>query len=354
MRVHLDTSPLTSGHAGRGIGTYTRELLQGLRDLAQRREDLIITSSQDEEGTTTVPDVVHYPFFDLFFATLPWKRTAPTVVTIHDVIPLVFPEQYPPGIKGKLRFLRQKKALQKVDAVITDSECSKQDIVRLLQYPEEKIHVVPLAASPALKPLNEYFAEKFTQPFELPAKYVVYVGDINYNKNIPTLLLALTQLPEDLHLVVVSRTFNNTAIPEGKRIHEIIEANNLQERVHVVDVPTDRPELLAGVLTEAKCLVHPSLYEGFGLTVLEALQVGTVVVSSNASSLPKVTGDAAIMVEPTIIGLVEGIEQAVRLRGDDREAWIARGQKWAKQFSWNKTAEQTLAVYEGVVKQSAV
>lgn len=353
MKVLLDTSPLSNGNSGRGVGTYTRELLRALREVGAKH-DLQVEATHEQPGITALQmesyDIVHAPYFDLFFSTLQLTKKAAQIVTIHDVIPLVFPEQYKPGIKGKLRFFQQKKKLKQVAAVVTDSQCSKRDIVSHLQVAEHTVHVVPLAASPLLEPQSEYFQEKYTSEFHLPEKYIMYVGDINYNKNLPTLLLALSGLPE-VHLVVVSRTFTNTEIPEGKQLAHMIRENDLQERVHVLDIPSDRPEVLSAVMSGARCLIQPSLYEGFGLPVLEAMKVGAVVVSSNAGSLPEVAGNAAILVEPTIVGLQQGIEKAWALRGEDRQLWVQRGLDRAATFSWEKTARETIAVYERVLEE---
>lgn len=346
MRVWLDTSPLQSGHAHRGIGAYTRFLLQAFRQFSEKDSLEILT-----EQPTTPPDLIHYPFFDLFFHTLTVPKETPVVVTIHDVIPLIFPENYKPGIKGTIRFWLQRWQLQKVAAVVTDSEASRQDIYQHLKVPMERIWTVPLAANPDIQPVSEYLQRKYAEELGAPDDYIVYVGDINYNKNIPTLLLALTQLPPEVHLCVVSRTFRNTDIPEGKLLAKIIHDNDLEDRVHVLDIPGDQPEMLSAILGRARCLVQPSLYEGFGLPVLEAMQAGAVVVCTNAGSLPEVAGDVAIQVEPTLSGLMQGIQEGWKLRGDDRTSRIEAGKAWAKKFSWNQAARQTAQVYEAVLLQ---
>lgn len=326
---------------------YTRFLAEALEQIGPDNQLELLT-----EKPKAAPDLIHYPFFDLFFSTLPTPKKTPVVVTIHDVIPLVFPDQYKPGVKGTLRFWRQRARLQKVGGVITDSEASRQDIHEYLHVPLEKIWVTPLAANPQLQPVSEYLQRKYAEELGLEYDYVVYVGDINYNKNLPALLLALTQLPEEVHLAVVSRTFSNTAIPEGKILADLIKENDLKDRVHVLDIPADNPEMMSAVIARARCLVQPSLYEGFGLPVLEAMQVGQVVVSSNTSSLPEVGGDVAIFVEPNLAGITSGILEAWKLRGEERSARVTAGQKWAKHFSWKNTAMQTLSVYKAVLAQS--
>lgn len=353
MRILLDTSPLQNANSGRGVGTYTRELLSAFQQATFDEEFLVdATHELSEKPQYSRYSLIHYPYFDLFFSTLPKPGKVPVVVTIHDVIPLIFPEHYQPGVRGKLRFHLQKQKLQGVKAVITDSQISKRDIVRHLSVPEERVHVVPLAASSRLQPQSEYFQEKLTQAFRLPEKYVVYVGDINYNKNLPALLLSLTALP-DVHLVVVSKTFKNVSIPEGKQLAEIVRENSLSERVHVIDIPTDEPDTLAAVLAGSRALIQPSLYEGFGLPVLEAMQVGAVVVSTTGGSLPEVAGEAALLVEPTLAGLQAGIEEAWSLRGEERRQRIEAGMAWAQRFRWEHTARQTYEVYRTVLRERA-
>lgn len=359
MQVLLDTTPLTNQNNARGVGTYTRELLFALRELVHLEDPLVVQATHEltEQGTKIVDpeknfDLIHYPYFDLFFSTLPKRGKIPVVVTVHDVIPLIFPEEYKPGLKGQWRFQGQKKRLQEVDAVITDSESSRSDIIEHLGISTHKVHVVPLAASPSLQPVSDYYEQKYAEELDLPAKYVLYIGDINYNKNLPTLLLALTQLPEDIHLCVVSQTFHNAEIPEGKILTETIQANDLKDRVHVLNIPKGEDEKFAAVISRARCVVQPSLYEGFGLPALEALQVGTVVVATNTSSLPEVVGEAAILVEPNIAGLADGIQQAVSLRGTDRQEWIQRGFMQANKFSWQKTAQATYEVYRQVLQDA--
>lgn len=354
MKVLLETSPLQNAHSGRGIGAYTRQLLRALRELASAQYPLVLQATHELSGPVVAPerdfDLIHYPYFDLFFHTLPAQHALPFVVTVHDVIPLLFPKHYPKGIKGTWRFWQQKRALQHAAMVITDSVASKRGIERHLGIPASRIRVVPLAGNPDLKELSESQSRRYVTDLQLPDKYVVYVGDINYNKNLPTLLLALTQLPSDLHLCVISRTFSNTAIPEGQQLAQIIRDNNLSERVHLLDIPGDKLSLFSAVLQQSVALVQPSLWEGFGLPVLEAMQAGTVVVSSQAGSLPEVTGDAAIVVEPTLIGLVKGIEQALKLRGEKRRDLLEAGRQQAARFRWQATAQQTYRVYQEVLE----
>ena len=143
MKVVIDISPLQTGHKTRGIGIYTRELSQGLRKVDKINSYILTTRPHQVKQVS----LIHYPYFDLFFHTLPIQKRTRTVVTIHDVIPLIFPLWFKPGLRGRFHLFLQKLALKKVDAVITDSHNSKTDIVKYLKVPADKIHVVHLAVS---------------------------------------------------------------------------------------------------------------------------------------------------------------------------------------------------------------
>ena len=357
MKILLNTEPLLDGNSGRGVGMYTRQLLAALRDLSPDDQTLVIQATHELSEKVVSPelsfDLLHYPYFDFFFSTLPTDHKLPFVVTVHDVIPLLFPKNYPPGIKGWARFQKQKWALKKAAAVITDSQASKDGIIEKLGIDAQKVFVTPLAGNPEVQELSQSQARRYEAKLNLPSKYIVYVGDINYNKNLPVLLLEMTQLPETLHLCVVSQTFSNTQIREGQHLAQIIRDNDLEDRIHVLDIPREQPQQLSAVLRQSVALVQPSLWEGFGLPVLEAMQAGAVVVSSNAGSLPEVAGDGAILTPPTLIGLVTGIEKALKLRGDDRQQLINQGTTQSKKFSWEKTAQLTYQVYQEVLEKSA-
>ena len=157
MKVLLDTTPLLDGNSGRGIGTYTRHLLTHLRQLP-RNEPLVVQATHDLDLPVISPeesfDLVHYPYFDLFYATLPRNHKIPFIVTVHDVIPLLFPQHFPKGVKGTLRFYAQKWKLQQAAKIITDSEASKKGIMAKLGIPGSSIRVIPLAGNPEIQELS--------------------------------------------------------------------------------------------------------------------------------------------------------------------------------------------------------
>lgn len=349
MRVLIDTSPLNSGHAIRGIGTYTRELVEHLEQLDEVE---IVRSTILGEGEKAKADITHYPFFDLFFNTLPMAFSRPTVVTIHDVIPLKFPEQYPPGVKGKIRFEKQKMALRTANGIITDSNASKQDIEKLLGISEDKIHVVYLAANPDLKAQKEAVIKRVKKTYDLPNKYVLYVGDINYNKNIPQLIKMVKYLSDDIHLVCLGKNFVEQDIPEWNWIETQLALSNVTDRVKfITNVLTDSDDDLAAIYSGAQCYVQPSLYEGFGLPVLEAMQCRTPVVSTKVSSLVEVAGDHAVYTGPEAAELAKGVEEVLSWTKTKRAEKIRAAYKWSQIFSWKKTAKDTFSVYKNILNQ---
>jgi alpha-1,3-rhamnosyl/mannosyltransferase len=341
--VKLDTSPLQSGHEHRGIGLYTKLLA------AELAKDTSITLATDT--STAIPDIIHYPFFDFFFDTLPVRKNAPTVVTIHDVIPLQFPNQYKPGLKGTLRLWKQKLALRTVAAVITDSQASRQAIEKYLYVPADRIHVTYLAGNPEIKPVSAALLDTYTAKYALPSTYLLYVGDINYNKNIPELLKMIAKLPEKYSLVLAGKNFTPQPIPEWHAIEDTVAHYHLADRVtFLADLGDNPSQTLSALYQQAYAYIQPSLAEGFGLPILEALQVGTPVLCSNTTSLPEVGGTVAVYSEPTAEYLASTFMNTIALWQDsDLAQFRTQAATWIKTFSWQKTAQQTRQVYESIV-----
>ncbi len=342
IRVRLDTSPLNTGHLLRGIGVYTRLLA----DYLTKESDVtLITSKSDRQKV----DLVHYPYFDLYFPTLPIKPWIKTIVTIHDVIPLVFPQHYPPGKKGALMLKRQKIALNFVSTIITDSEASKQDIHSYLHVPLEKIQVVYLAGQPELQPATDTEIKRLRKRLGLSSPYILYVGDINYNKNVPQLIKMLKFLPPNIELVCFGKAMKQSEIPEWKAIVTQAALSNVENRLHFIsDIDSNDFQSLSALYGGALCYVQPSLYEGFGLPVLEAMQCATPVVSANTSSLPEIVGKAGVLVEPEAEALAAGVLAINQQSTADRQKMIERAIKHASTFSWKKTARLTIEAYRKV------
>jgi glycosyltransferase involved in cell wall biosynthesis len=345
--ILLDTSPLSSGHTVRGIGQYTRALLAALK----KRTDInVIASPELKRNPALQYDLIHYPFYDFFFSTLPLKHNKPVVVTVHDVIPLVFSEHYKPGIKGMLRSWKQQFALHRVQGVITDSRASQLDITKYLKIPLHKISVTHLAAEDGLAPATESEIERVRRLYKLPKKYILYVGDISYNKNIPQLIKSLLSIPDDISLVCMGRNFEPKDIPEWRWIEAQMEMSEVTSRVRfVTDVPMGAVADVSAIFSGAIAYVQPSLYEGFGLPVLEAMQCKTPVVCTHTSSLIEVGGEHVVFVEPTAESMAEGVKKVMEWSDTARQRNTAAAYKWSQQFSWDKTAEETVHVYKKIL-----
>ena len=349
MKVAIDVSPLKSAHQFRGIGAYTKNLVKALQSVKRADFEEVLV----EEGKIPKDcDLIHYPFFDLFFRSLPLLRGKKTVVTIHDTTPLVFPEHYPPGIKGRLKLSAQKIALKTVNAVIADSKNSQKDIVKYLNYPKEKIFVVYLAAANIFQPIKERKKlTKIRKKYHLPRQFILYVGDVNYNKNILGLAKACQSIKVPLVIIgkqTVQKKFDKTHVENQPLVQLIKLYGEDPEVVRLGFVPNEELVILYNLAT---VYCQPSFYEGFGLPVLEAMACGTPVVTSKKASLAEIAGRAAILVDPyDISDIANGLTVAIDDE-DLREDLIARGLKQAKKFSWEKVADETYKVYQKVVSK---
>lgn len=347
MKVAIDVSPLKTGHKFRGIGSYTENLIEGLKEIKNKDFDFTLIEDKNIPLNT---GLVHYPYFDFFFLTLPIKKEKPTVVTIHDTIPLVFPEHYPAGYKGTLKLQIQKLSLKNVKAIITDSENSKKDIFNYLNYPQEKIYVVPLAPGKEFKKINDKdLLAKTKKKYQLPDNFVLYVGDVNYNKNISGLIKAFASIKDkNLKLALVGKAFMDKNVKETQEIFKLVKSLDLEKNIIFLGW-VDSEELVA-IYNQATVYCQPSFYEGFGLPVLEAMACGCPVVVADNSSLKEICGPAAIMVNAdTINSIATGIVSIVNNKAKHDE-FAKKGLEWVKQFSWEKTAQKTCEVYRKVVK----
>ncbi|MFZ1721812.1 MAG: glycosyltransferase family 1 protein [Microgenomates group bacterium] len=351
MRVLLDTSPINTEHGIRGIGVYTRTLAEALENLEGVE---VIRSAALQKNSKPIVDLIHYPFFDFFFTTLPLFRRAPTIVTIHDVIPLKYPKNYPAGIKGSIRSKIQQFNIKTVQAIITDSRHSKNDILKYFQIPSEKIHVVQLAANPTIQRPTNKEIQNVLDKYQLPEKYVLYVGDINFNKNIPQLIKSIRYLPSDIHLVCLGKNFREQEIHEWEVIEQQIALSDVRERVHFMpSILSEATIELSAIYSGAQAYIQPSIDEGFGLPILEAMICKTPVVCTELGSLPEVAGVYAFYSsDSSAEALSEATKRAISQTKKARSEFVEDAFKWANQFSWQKTALDTRAVYEKVIQST--
>lgn len=371
MRIGIDARLIYYQRAG--IASYVLGLLQGLASLGTAHEFTVLQSRKDRETLALPPnfrrralwtpchhrferqalavellsvglDVLHSPDFIPPSRLLrKWK----SVITVHDLAYLKFPEVLTP--ESQRYYGQIGPAVEEADAVIAVSENTKRDLMAILDAPERKIVVIPEAPDQEYKPISDPAAIASTlRKYNVRSPYFLFVGTIEPKKNLTTLVKSYAKFRE-----IGRRDASLPSLVVAGRagwlcadVFQAVEDLGLKSHVHFLGpVPrTDLPLLYNGALA----VTYPSLYEGFGLPVLEAMACGIPVVTSSVSSLPEVAGDAAITVDPRD---VEALTQAITrvwtspdLRAELRRKGLARAQL----FSWEKTACATLEVYERV------
>ncbi|MBU0491212.1 MAG: glycosyltransferase family 4 protein [Chloroflexi bacterium] len=373
--IYLDVSAAVHGRAG--LGRYAASLARALaaRDPAQ----LALFYNQDA-GTRPLAGLEDQPTRTVRAGYKPWRmavwlgqlarldygrlvpgatlfhatehlllplRRVPTVLTVHDLIWHLFPHHHK---RLNRWFLDAAMPLfcRRATHIIAISECTRRDLVRLYGVPESKVTVVPEAAAPGFQPVPPGLVDEVRARYGLPARYAVTVGTIEPRKNLIRLADAVARLRAgappsaggtDLRLVVVGAP--------GWLYDETLARLARPDVADAVIRPGFVPdEDLPAVYAGAVLCVQPSLYEGFGLPVLEAMACGAPVVCSNTSSLPEVGGDAARYFDPAD---PDDMARAIAAVWDDaglRDTMRAAGLAQARQFSWDRAAAETLAVYQ--------
>ncbi len=350
IRVGIDTGPLKTGDKFRGIGVYTRELVTFLEKLTEKDNSRFEIKPIDflgqQSSTFAGYDLIHLTRFNSFRLSVPLKKSPRTkfILTIYDLIPLIYPKNYPPGIKGRLNWEQNRYLIRKnIDRIITISETSKKDICRFIGLKPEKVSVVYLAPRLIFKRLKtDNFKSVIAKSYRLPERFAFYVGDINYNKNIPNLILAcrLAGIP----LVMAGNKIKDVESldldhPELRHLQNL----DWSGTTRLGFVP-DRD--LVKIYNLASIYLQPSFYEGFGLPLLEANACGIPVVASKTQSLVEIAEDAALFADPKS---PKDFAEKIKLVLKDRklkESLVEKGFENAKKYSWDKTACLTLKVYE--------
>lgn len=286
------------------------------------------------------------PDVDLFHSpdhVFPALAKLKTVVTIHDLAFLLFPENYT-WINGTYLKSMVPASLKRAARIIVDSENTKKDLISLLSVSEEKIRVIPAGVDESFSPTIEPDkVAKAKHKYGITGDYILYVGTLEPRKNIGRLVEAYSRLESrrDLRLVIAG----------GKgwlydELFKKVEELKIDESVSFLGyIPRkDLPALYSG----AELFVYPSIYEGFGLPVLEAMACGTPVITSNVSSLPEVAGDAALLIDPNNVEELASAIEKLLSDSELRSELMNKGLERAKLFSWERTARETLAVYQEV------
>jgi glycosyltransferase involved in cell wall biosynthesis len=282
----------------------------------------------------------HSPYY-----LMPYRPGIPTVMTVYDLIPLRFPQFV--SARARLLFrLAMTLALRASDQVIAISEATQRDLHRLFHLSKEKIQVIPLAAGENFHPPAREEIERVRAQYNLPDEYVLYLGINKPHKNLPRLVEAwahLTRQPAfgDEKLVIAGAW--DPRYPQVKQL--AARLNLTQAIIFLGSIPeADLPALFGA----ARLFVFPSLYEGFGLPVLEALSCGTPVACSHTASLPEVAGEAAIYFDPAGPDRIAEVLAKTLNNAPLLEDLRARGLERAGKFSWRRTAQQTVQVYRQV------
>ncbi len=280
-------------------------------------------------------DVVHAPG-----PTVPPAGGAGLVVTVHDLAPLRFPDRYPRATRMALR-RGMKAAAREADRIICPSESTAAEVEELLGVHRERLRVVPHGV--VLPVDDDVAAEQFLQRRGISEPYVLWVGTQEERKNVSAVLDAFALLARrDRRVTLV---LHGPAGWLGEEVGAGIRRRRLEPRVQASEGSLTRDEL-AALYSRAAVFVFPSLYEGFGLPVLEAMASGTPVVASNRSAIPESAGDAGVLVDPTDPGALASAMAELLGDPERREQLIGRGRERAATFTWEATARRTWAVYE--------
>lgn len=375
MRAAIDARGINL-YRGTGIGTYTENLLKNMIEIDNESYYHIYWTGDyageyDTNNTNTIlVSKKHHRFFEQYYFPenlrlenidtfhIPQNGIGISeftkcrqIVTIHDLIPYVMPETVGKGYL--IKFLKEiPKAVELSDAIITVSEWSKKDILKFFPIDSEKIFVTPLAADAKYHPLDR---EKCK--FELKGKYnitkpfILYIGGFSPRKNVKALIIAFSKvfhkLRQQYQLVIVGSNKD-----EASYLNSI--ACNLEVSSNIIFTGYAPESDLPILYNASDVFVYPSLYEGFGLPPLEAMSCKTPVISSNVSSIPEVVGTSGILIDPfdTSI-LMDSIEMVLN---DEhlRESIALNGFERSKQFSWRKTAEETIKIYKKVAESENI
>ncbi|KPK99588.1 MAG: hypothetical protein AMJ91_07240 [candidate division Zixibacteria bacterium SM23_73_3] len=376
MRIGIDARSVLKQRSG--VGNYTFNLIQHLSRLDQKNR-YVLFYSHHLDVKSAIPKIENPNFESKFFRfpnkllNLLWGTVrvpkidwfvgdvdiyhspnyclnilarGKSLMTIHDLNFLAYKQFTIASGRWHYAF-KIKNYAQKVDAVIADSESTRNEIMKYLKIPEEKIHVIYLGCSQAYRPLPEtVMMQKIRAKYKIKGDFILYVGTLEPRKNLKGLIQAYDQsrAKEDFLLVLAGG--------KGwkyKHIFDLVKQLKLEERVifcgYVPD--SDLPALYNG----ASLFVYPSFYEGFGLPPLEAMACGTPVIVSHTTSLPEVVGDAGIYVDPFDIEQISYSIDTVLSDSKLCNTLRKKGLERAKLFSWEKTARETKELYQQLTSQ---
>lgn len=373
MRIGIDVSQIVYGT---GVSNYTKKLVENLLKIDHKNQYVIFGSSLRQKGKlkkfrkslsgfenvefklASLPPLaldflwnrLHvYPIekfigpVDIFHSsdwTQPKTKTENTkkITTVHDMVPYLFPSSVHKKIISAQK-RRMKHVEKEIDIVIADSESTKEDLIKFLDVPEAKIKVIYLAASEEFKPQSDEKIAEVLEKYKIKRPYLLSVATQEPRKNIQKLLDVFAQIVKiepQLHLVLSGKYGWG---PGFRSAENVIWTDYVAQE--------DLIALYAG----CRVFVYPSLYEGFGLPILEAMACGAPVITSNNSSMAEIAKDAAILVDPRSEGqLTKAIELVLNLNLENYQKLVRASLDRARKYSWLKTARETLNVYQSLAR----
>ncbi len=278
-------------------------------------------------GSSPAPTGFHSPYF-----IKPYWLPLPSIVTIFDLIPIHYPDAIANAALRLVFRLVVSLSARTATRVIAPSVAVREDLIAYLRMPREKIGVVPLGIDARFAQQSDMEVARMREKYSLPHSYVLSVGINKPHKNLGTLIQAWERVQTEASLVIAG-AWDARYEPRGLGAGRIRWIHNVED--------ADLPALYSG----ATVFVMPSLYEGFGLPLLEAMACGAPVIASNTSSLPEVVGDAALMFDPRDANMLAALLARVLSDRSLRDELRAKSLARAKEFSWERTARETLAVY---------
>ncbi len=369
LRIAIDCSAIPAQMAGAGV--YTYQLVRALAELPRKHNIIVFAraglfddlAAQRKLHVVQIDprsralrlgweqavlplllrqyrvDVLHSPHHHTPLVLAPPRPKR--VVTVHDVTFMLLPGRYPTARRLYMEGLTRA-AVRVADAIITPSHAIRDDVVRMLGVPADRIVAIPEAAGPQFGPATADEQKRVREQYGLPWRFVLSVGSREPGKNRIRLLRAIALL-RDRGTECTLAIAGQSAWSYGAET-ALVRQQRIEERVRFLGYVPDRD--LAALYSAATVFAYPSLYEGFGLPVLEAMACGTPVVTSNVGGTAEVAGDAALLVDPRN---TQGLADALgRLLSDEalRALLRVRGLKRAGQFSWERAARETLLLYE--------
>ncbi|MFC1925769.1 glycosyltransferase family 4 protein [Chloroflexota bacterium] len=350
-----------------GVNRYIANIIPALLSIDQRNEYVVYYDHPSHlgENPAAIEKVIKLPSkmlydhvalpmqtrrdkIDVLFCTknvVPPLVSCKSVVTVHDLGYMVDKKHYHP-LDTLYMNLAIRWSMRKGSAIIAISQNTKKDLISLLGTKEEKIHCVYFGINSEYRPIeNREYLEGVRDKYDLPSEFILAISSLQRRKNLPNLVKAFSlvkERPNVNHKLVI------IGVPLWQNSSVFDEINTSPVKDEIMWLKYVPEEDLPAIYNLASALAFPSLYEGFGFPLLESMACGCPVICSNTSSLPEIAGDAAVLIDPmSVEQLADGI---ISILSDDslREDLTNKGLERASNFTWEKTAKETLNVFEAV------